>query len=441
MMPNILVVDDEKSIQDSLRWAFEKEDWHVVTAGCASEGLAHLDAQDFDVVVSDILLPDVSGLEILQRARTLRSAPAVMLITAYATVDTAIEALRRGAVDYVRKPFRLEDLRFRVKRLLQERGATSRRRPGSTTRPAPDRAIIGSSQAITAVRVKIARCATSTSNVLITGESGTGKELVARAIHAASPRRDEPFVAVNCGAIPEPLFESQLFGHARGAFTGAVQANPGLFVTARRGTLVLDEVGEMPPALQVKLLRVIEDKEVWPVGATTPISIETRIIASTNRDLRADVTTRRFREDLFYRLNTVHVAVPPLRERRHDIPLLVEHFIARFNGHLGRNVHSVMPDALELLVNCEWRGNVRELEHVIESAMTSGEGDAITAQDLPPDLRAERGDGSLREAMRRFERQHILDVLNQSDFDKREAARRLGLSVASLYRKLGAPAS
>jgi DNA-binding NtrC family response regulator len=392
---SILVVDDEKSLQSALRVGFEQEGWCVATAGCTGDALAQLDREEFDVLVSDIILPDLSGLEILQRARTLRAPPAEILITAYAT-----------------------------------------RQPSRRSGAAPERTIVGSSQAMTAVRVKIARCAASTSNVLVTGESGTVRSS-SRATHASSPRRDEPFVAINCGAIPESLFETQLFGHARGAFTGAVQANPGLFVTARRGTLVLDEIGELPPSLQVKLLRVIEDNEVWPVGGTAPVHVQTRLIASTSRDLRADVAAHRFREDLFYRLNTVHIAVPALRERRHDIALLVEHFIARFNGHLGRNIQTVTPEALELLMNCDWRGNVRELEHVIESAVTAGEGDMISVEDLPPELRAAPGEDSLREASRRFERQHILDVLNHVDFDKREAARCLGLSLASLYRKIG----
>ena len=336
------------------------------------------------------------------------------------------------------------------------------------------------------MRRQIARCAPTASNVLITGESGTGKELVARAVHTLSPRRDRPLVPVNCGAIPESLLESYLFGHVRGAFTGAVQANPGLFVAADGGTLLLDEVAELPPALQVKLLRVIEERQVWPVGATRPLAMDVRIIASTNRDLAREISAERFRADLFYRLNVVHLALPPLRECRDDIPLLADHLIRRLNRKLGCRFLGVDPEALRALMNHGWNGNVRELENVLERAMIMGDGDGVDemVERLPelgvfveqrlaaPRAPADAGNGraegppggsraagglvrlrhlaehvvvtdpaqrpaNLREAVRLFERQHIQDVLIRADSDKREAARRLGISLASLYRKLG----
>jgi transcriptional regulator with PAS, ATPase and Fis domain len=271
----------------------------------------------------------------------------------------------------------------------------------------------------------------------MTGETGTGKELAARAIHAASPRQSEPFVPINCGAIPEGLVESVLFGYARGAFTTAVQANPGMIASADRGTLFLDEIGEMPLHLQVKMLRFIEDKEVWPVGRTKPMRVDCRIIASTNRDLRRELEAGRFREDLFYRLKVVHITVPPLRERREDIPLLVDHFIHRLNAQLGTRVTAIDPAALSALTERDWPGNIRELLHVIESAMISSGGrDAITLGDLPPDVVSPVSPSSLKEAAREFERQRILDVLADTGFDKKEAARRLGMSLSSLYRKL-----
>jgi transcriptional regulator with PAS, ATPase and Fis domain len=277
------------------------------------------------------------------------------------------------------------------------------------------------------------------SNVLITGESGTGKELVARAIHAASPRRGQPFVPINCGAIPDALLESQLFGHVKGAFTGAAQASPGLFATADHGTVFLDEIGEMPVHLQVKLLRVIEEKQVWPVGGTKPVRADIRIIASTNRKLAEEVEAGRVRGDLFYRLNVVHIALPQLRERREDIPMLVDHFIRELNLKLSRQVRGVDAHVLRAFMGYGWKGNVRELEHVIESAMILSEGEVIIAGDLPRGVvggPTPQSD-SLREVSRQSERQHIMAVLAQTQFDKREAARILGISLASLYRKLG----
>ena len=298
---------------------------------------------------------------------------------------------------------------------------------------------MGASDPLRLVREQIARCASAPSNVLITGESGTGKELVARAVHVASPRCHGRLVAVNCGAIPDTLLESQLFGHLRGAFTSAVQANQGLFLAAHGGTLFLDEIAELPVSLQAKLLRVIEERQVWAVGATRPQPIDVRIIASTNRDLAGEIAAGRFRADLFYRLNVVHLTLPPLRDRREDIPLLVEHFIRRLNVKLQRRVLGVEPDALRALMSHAWQGNVRELEHVLEQAMILGDGDSIGLRHLPDELvgsPAASRPTDLREAVRLFSRDHVLDVLARVGFNKREAARLLGISLASLYRKL-----
>jgi two-component system response regulator PilR (NtrC family) len=298
-------------------------------------------------------------------------------------------------------------------------------------------ALIGESPAMRAVKAQILRCAPVASSVLITGESGTGKELVARAIHTSSPRRERAFVPVNCGAIPEALLESQLFGHLKGAFTSAVQANAGLFAVANGGTLFLDEIAEMPFPLQVKLLRVIEEKHVWAVGATRPLPIDVRIIASTNRDLAREIEADRFRSDLFYRLNVVHFQLTPLRDRRGDIPLLVDHFIHRLNVKLHRRFLGVDDEALAVLVSHGWKGNVRELENVLERAMILADGDFIGRRDLSPDVAAAPATPArLRAAVRVFERQHIEDVLAQVRFDKRDAARALGISLSSLYRKL-----
>ena len=441
MMASILVVDDESTTQDTLGTFLETEGYHVATARSGAEALSRIEQQEFDVIVADVVMPGVGGFEVLERSRVLNPEAAVILMTGHATVEMAIEALRRGACDYLQKPFVLDDLASCVQRLLRRHaGQPGAARPQSARPPLPSQdVLLGESDSLRLVREQIARCGPAPSNVLITGESGTGKELVARAIHLASSSRHGRLVAVNCGAIPDSLLESQLFGHVRGAFTSAVQANQGLFVAAQGGTLFLDEIAELPVSLQAKLLRVIEERQVWAVGATRPQPIDVRIIASTNRDLAGEIDAGRFRADLFYRLNVVHLLLPPLRDRREDIPLLVDHFIRRLNVKLQRRVLGVEPAALSALMAHGWRGNVRELEHVLEQAMILGHGDFIALRDLPLDLADSpltSRPTDLREAVRLFSRNHILEVLAAAKFNKRAAAGRLGISLASLYRKL-----
>ena len=422
MSASILVVDDEPVVREALRRLLSLDGYDVVVAVSGDEALSCIPRQGFDVIVSDIRMPGLNGLQLLERLRAANPRVGVILVTAYADVDTAVEALRLGANDFLLKPFEMDDLRRSVERVLR---LCQEADPGRTPRAVAARpaaqTLVGESPQMIAVRAHIARCATMPSNVLITGESGVGKELVAGAIHAASPRSEQPFIPVNCGAIPETLIESQLFGHVRGAFTNALSANPGLFVAADHGTLFLDEIGELPQAVQVKLLRVIEDRHVWAVGATKAVPVG------------------RFREDLFYRLNVVHIKVPPLRERRADIPLLVEHLMRRLNAKLRTGFVAIDPEALRALVEQPWKGNVRELENILERAMVLGGGTTLSAQHFAADGRTpatplERG---LRDALRRFERQHVRDVLIEAGFDKRQAARLLRISLASLYRKLG----
>jgi DNA-binding NtrC family response regulator len=445
MSPSILVVDDEPTMRQLLEGFLEDQGYRVATVGSGREAVARIEAQAFDVVVADIRLPDVSGLAVLERSRSLNPAIPVVVMTGHATLDTAVEALRRGACDFLQKPFRLDDLARCLRRLLGRRAADGEPAEQEGLPCSVGETLVGESPAMRALKEQIARCAPMPSNVLITGESGTGKELVACAIHAASPRREAPFVPVNCGAIPEALLESQLFGHVKGAFTSAVQANPGLFVAAHGGTLFLDEIAELPFLLQVKLLRVLEERQVWAVGASKPVAVDVRVIASTNRDLSREIEAQRFRADLFYRLDVVHLHLPALRERRSDIPLLVDHFIRRLNVRLSRRVQGIDPGALHVLVNHGWKGNVRELENLIERAMILGEGEAIQLDHLFPDREAvglASGPANLRVAVRRFEREHIEGVLARTRRDKRRAARLLGISLASLYRKLtGGPLS
>ena len=440
MSTSILVVDDERAIQDSIAWCLRADGHDVRTASDGEEAMAIMADQSFDLIISDIIMPGLSGVDLLRKAHVLQPQTLFVLITAFATVETAVEALRDGASDYIVKPFKFDDLRLRVRRLLEHQAASqeSARFRRAVESAAPDGSLLGESAAMLAVRTQVARTGPAVSNVLITGESGTGKELVARAIHAASPRRGQPFVPINCGAIPESLLESQLFGHVKGAFTSAVQASCGLFVAADHGTVFLDEIGEMPVHLQVKLLRVIEEKQVWAVGSTKPVRVDIRIIASTNRDLAKEVEVGRFRCDLFYRLNVVHIALSPLREHREDIPSLADHFVREFNRKLARRVRSIDRDALRALMAYPWKGNVRELEHVIESAMILSDGEILTVGDLPRCVVGESvpRNESLRELNRHSEREHIMAVLAQTQFDKRKAARILGISLASLYRKL-----
>ena len=441
MTASILLVDDESTTQDTLGMFLETMGYRVATAGSGKEALTRIESEEFDVIVTDVVMPDVSGLEVLERSRVLNPAAAVVIITGHATVEMAIEALRRGAWDYLQKPFVLDEFALCVRRLLNRRAESQTspaRLPSLVPIPAEE-LLVGRSSAMEAVREQIARCAPTPSNVLITGESGTGKELVARAVHAASPRRHRRLVPVNCVAIPETLLESQLFGHVRGAFTSAVQTNPGLFVAAHTGTLFLDEIGELTVPLQAKLLRVIEERQVWAVGATRPQPVDVRLVASTNRDLAAEVDAGRFRADLFYRLKVVHVALPPLRQRREDIPLLADHFIRRLNVKLNRQFMGIEPEALDLLACHDWKGNVRELEHVLERAMILGDGGVLRVDLLAHEMAA-GGPGSaptdLREAVRHFARRHVQDVLARTQSNKRDAARLLGISLASLYRKL-----
>ena len=328
MAASILVVDDESTTQDTLGVFLETEGYRVATVGSGEEALTRIKEQAFDVIVADVVMPGVSGLEVLERSRALNPGAAVILMTGHATVETAVEALRKRRLRLPAEAVQVA--RSRAVRSARSSGArtpTGRRGRTGSRLPRARSYSWARATACALVREQIGRCAATPSNVLITGESGTGKELVARAVHATSPRAPRPLVAVNCGAIPDSLLESQLFGHVRGAFTSAVHANPGLFVAAHGSTLFLDEIAELPVPLQAKLLRVLEEKQVWAVGATRPQPVDVRIIASTNRDLVGEIDAGRFRADLFYRLNVVHVTLPPLRERREDIPLLVDHCI------------------------------------------------------------------------------------------------------------------
>jgi DNA-binding NtrC family response regulator len=441
---NILVADDEEPTRKSLAELLREEGCQVTTVANGAEAIAEIDKQSFDVVVTDLRMPEVDGLGVLTHVGRVAPQTFVLLITAFASIETAVEALRQGAHDYILKPVIVDDVIARIRRLLEYRQIhwevqQLRREVGS--RFDFEQMIVGRNPAMVRLMEVIRKVAPTNSTVLITGESGTGKEVVARALHAMSHLKDKLFLPVNCAAIPENLLESQLFGHAKGSFTGAIGAQEGLFQRARGGTIFLDEIGDLPLALQAKLLRAIEQKEILPLGTTTPIKVDIRIIAATNRDLRKTVDDGKFREDLYYRLNVVGLELPPLRERREDIPALVEYLVRRHNVEMKKSFRGVDNATMRVLMALPWKGNIRELDNVIEHAMILGDGEWITLADLPRSVptdqvaAASAGD-DLRGAMRVYEKTHIEGVLHRAANDKRKAADLLGLSLSSLYRKI-----
>jgi DNA-binding NtrC family response regulator len=444
----ILVVDDELLIRETLVEYLGEEGFIVVACSSGEEALEQAEERRFDIALCDVHLPGLDGLELLDRLQRISPETFVLLITAYATVENAVEAFQRGAHDYLMKPILLDEVLSKIRRLLAHRALYLEnqwlRRELNLNRRLESEQIVGKSSGMMQVLEMVRKVAPTPSTVLIAGESGTGKELIARAIHDGSADAAEPgdarrFLAVNCAAIPHDLLENQLFGHRKGAFTGADRDQAGVFVHAGNGTVFLDEISELPLATQAKLLRAIEQKEILPVGANEPIRVEARVLAATNKALLQEVESGRFREDLYYRLNVVCIHIPPLRERREDIPDLVEFLLSRHARTLGKRISGVTHEAMQLLLACRWRGNVRELDNALQRAVILGEGPLITPADLPPDLAPVEGDPALvddlGEAVKRFEKQHIERILRQTP-DKKEAARRLGMGLSSLYRRI-----
>ena len=441
----ILVADDEPLVRENLGKVFRQAGYDVTTVASGDQALAALmNGGGYDIVLSDITMPGADGLTVLRHAQEIAPQTFVILVTGNGTLETAIEALRLGAYDYILKPFAVDEVLAKVARLMELRQLAWERqilRREVDGRHDFEQMVIGRSSATRNIVETIQKVAPTPSPVLVTGESGVGKEIVARAVHHYGNRASKPFLAINCAAIPAGTLESQLFGHVRGAFTGAVTAQEGLFRAAQGGTIFLDEIGEMPVALQARLLRVIQQKEILPVGATSPIRIDVRIIAATNRDLVAAVVDKQFREDLFYRLNVVHIEVPPLRERREDIPVFVDYFVRRNNAELKKSYKGMDNAAMRILLYFPWKGNIRELQNVVERAMILGDGEWIHPVDLPLSLSAgsdatTTAEDNLKEAMRVSEKTHIENVLRKMRNDKHATAEQLGLSVSSLYRKL-----
>jgi len=444
----VLVVDDEEPLRHLLRVILERAGYEPVLAGDGVAALAELEADpSLRIVLCDIRMPRMDGLTFLERiaGRGLR----VVMMSAFGTTETAIEALTRGAFDYVSKPFRAEEIRVCLERIVERERLEeeNRRLRASVAREGGLAGFIGRSDAVRQLLQVVERVAAYPSTVLITGESGTGKELLARAVHTLSPRSGRKLVAVNCAAIPENLLESELFGHQRGAFTGAVRAHAGLFEQAHGSTLLLDEIGDMPLALQTRLLRVLEDGRVRRIGGSKDIEVDVRVVAATAKDLAQAVARGDFREDLFYRLNVVHMRIPPLRDRAEDIPLLAEAFVRRAADRIGRPVPELQPTALRLLVQYRWPGNARQLENALERAVLLAPGPSIGAQDLPPELleaptaplqvvEAPDEDLSIKRRTATLEEALIRKALARTAGNRTQASKLLDLSYKALVYKI-----
>jgi len=440
---NVLVVEDEEIMRSILRQLLEGDGFNVFTADSAETALEIFSSNEIVITLSDIKMSGKDGIELLDQIKSIDEEAVVIIMTAYSSVDTAVAALRKGAYDYITKPFVNEDLLQTIKnaaahrRLFQENRVLRR----ELKKQYSFSEIIGDSGALQRVFDLVGKVADTSAHVLIQGESGTGKELIARSIHFNSSRGDKPFLAVNCGALPESLLESEIFGHTKGSFTGATGDKKGLFRSAAGGTLFLDEIGEMPLPLQVKLLRALQEHEVTPVGASIPLRFDARIITATNKDLETEVAEGRFREDLFYRLNVVEIEVPPLRRRRDDIPMLVKHFSAKSAREQNAEEKTVSKAAMTALVNYSWPGNVRELEHVIERSVILSGGE-IDLESLPPKVQASldshniSNNGDQRPTLGDVERSYVMEILESVDDDKVAAANILGIDLSTLYRKL-----
>ncbi len=442
MTERILVAEDEATLRTNIQRFLSKQGHEVIAVESGTEALTVLDERDVDLVLTDLRLPGADGLAVLDHARNARPEAVVLIMTAYASLATAVEALRRGAHDYLLKPLSLAALGTKIQHIAEYRALgreNQRLRRMLRDEGDPASLIRLESRGMQELAEIVAKVAPSSSNVLIHGESGTGKELVARAIHDLSERRDQPFVPVNVSAIPENLVESYLFGHERGAFTGADRRREGLFRTASGGTLFLDEIGELPLPVQAKLLRAVETKEILPVGSDRGAKVDARIVSASHRDLGRLAREGLFREDLLYRLSVVKLVVPPLRERVEDIPTLVARFVVKQAREQKKRVFSVEPEAMKQLMRYSWPGNVRELSNVIERAVLLCERESIELSDLPIEIRGESrttDDCNLERAMSAFERKHIASVLATCEGNRETAARLLGVSPATLYRRL-----
>jgi DNA-binding NtrC family response regulator len=441
MNSNILVVDDDVDARNTLIRVLAREGYSVIGAGSAQEAIAYFDQSPFDLVLTDMRMEGMDGIELLRLLKSRRSDIPVIIMTAFASIDTAVQAIDERAYDYLRKPYQLAEMRAAVRRALEHAALVRENRElkHDLVRETATERIVGTSPAMVEVYKIIARVAKSDATVLITGESGTGKEMVAQAIHRNSLRSSSSFVAVNCGALSETLLESELFGHVKGAFTGAAASRKGLFESAAGGTVFLDEIAETSPALQTKLLRVVEEREITRVGSMDPVHVDVRVIAATNRSLPGLVKEGRFREDLFYRLHVVDVVLPPLRDRTSDLPLLFDYFLEKYSRKTGKTL-AVAPGLIDVLCAYRWPGNVRELENAVERAVTLNHTGILNADDLPPEIRTAqgklRGEEHTLLSLEEMEEQHVRRVIAAVQGNMSKAAEVLRVDRRTLYRMI-----
>ena len=447
-METILIVDDEKNYLVVLEALLGSEGYEILTTDNAPDALRQVREADLDLIITDMKMPRMNGMELLEEAKSIKPDLPVIIMTAYGTIELAVEAMKKHAYDYITKPFQNEQLKLTVKKALENYRLIKENR--LLNEALSDRFkygnIIGKSKPMLKVYDLIEKVAQSRASVLITGPSGTGKELIAKAIHYGSPRKDRPFVSINCGALTETLLESELFGHEKGAFTGAIAMKKGRFELANEGTIFLDEVSEMSPSLQVKLLRVLQEMEFERVGGTRTIKVDVRIISASNRNIKDDVAEDSFREDLFYRLNVIHIEVPPLYERTDDIPLLVKHFIEKYRDDEGKNKVELSPEVWKALYSYSWPGNVRELENIIERAVVLNSGDMITLEDFPEELTVAQAEFDvdrfipssvyLTDALERIEEKMIRRALAQCNNIQAHAAKNLGITKSLIQHKM-----
>ena len=443
-MTNILLVDDEKSNRATLSLLLKKEGYKIQESPNGPDAIEKMKETVFDLVITDLKMKPMDGLEVLKEVKAINPVTEVVVLTGYGTVESGVEAMKLGAYDYLQKPPDLDELRIIVNNALEKKELVTKveRLKDHLKEKYSFENIVGKSNEMMNVFSMVFKVAPSDSTVLIYGESGTGKELIARAIHMNSRRKNRNFVTINCGALPENIQESELFGHVRGAFTGAIRDKRGLFQEANGGTLFLDEVGETAPSTQVKLLRFLQDGEIRRVGENEPINVDVRLLAATNQDLEKSMEEGRFREDLYYRLNVIPIYMPPLRRRRDDIPLLINHFIEKYTSNSKKKVESISPEALKILTGYDWPGNVRELENVIERGVILTSRNVIEPDDLPASLTQNRrpgpaADGPLEDApLDKVEQQHILHTLEKYGWNQKKASEVLGVSTTTLWRKL-----
>jgi DNA-binding NtrC family response regulator len=445
MKHKILVVDDEKDICRALEFLLNGEGYSVALAHSGEEAIDKLKKEHFDVVLTDFKLGKMDGIAVLEKTKELSSDTQVLIMTAFASIESAVEAMKKGASDYIVKPFLNEEIRLTVRRVLEQKRliAENIALKQQLSQRMGCKEFFTDSDVMMNIFDTLEKVIPTKSNILILGESGTGKGLVAELIHCNSPRRDKPFISINCSAIPEGLLESELFGYKKGAFTGAVSDKAGLIAMADMGTLFLDEIGDMPLSLQAKVLKVIESSELTPLGDTRPRTVDIRLITATNQDLEQKVKEKQFREDLFYRLNVIEIKIPPLRERKEDIPLLTSHFIRKFSEENKKTVKGVDGNATGILMQYSWPGNIRELKNVIERAVVLCQGDTVTAAEIPDKIKkgsviaGEPYEAAyLKASLSDYEKNLILSVYNSHHKNKEDTARTLGIDLATLYRKL-----